>query len=221
MRDRLQLVLLRSQSRRSAVHAWLSVLQAEAGQRLRAVPRRVWMVLSFAYLLRRHALALPSAVARREAAAERERIRGLIALPPRPMIGFDVGFSDYHDGAEFGFTFRSPAGVLGQVHPGAKPKAAIPAYAPDGVTVEPMFPPPASTWVLAPEASGAWCYYDTSCGGASWFPPEGSSSPTIRTLMVSEVLFADSPPPFDRQLTLGTVLAGRVGALILGGLTMR
>ena len=198
---KIQLALLPSQNRRSAVHAWLSVLQADAGDRLRLVPRRVWAALSFALMLRRRALASPAAAARRSEEAERQRILQLTATEPRPIIGFDVGF-DESSGA---FSFRSPLGEVSATHPRAKTGMAVPAYSADGRVVKPMWPPPESSWVLVPEASGGWCYYDTAYGSSSWFPPAGASHPTERVLPCAPEPFDEPPPPLHPQLSFGTV----------------
>ena len=159
------------------------------------------MVWSFCHRLRSCAEASPSAVARREAAACRAQVERIIAQSPRPMTTYDVSF-DADSGA---FGFRHESGSFSLAHPAVPPHdpgySSIPAYSRDMEIVEPLWPPSNSSWVLVPEASGAWCYYDTALGLSSWFPPDGSAGPQSRKLLVPDIPFQQPPPRLDDRLT--------------------
>ena len=57
-----------------------------------------------------------------------------------------------------------------------------------------------------PEATGAWCYYDTELGDASWFPPLLSTPLQSRTRALLPSFVFDSPPPsLDDRLSLSNL----------------
>jgi hypothetical protein len=114
------------------------------------------------------------------------------------MLGFDVGY----DGERCTFILRSPTGELTRCHPRLGAGEEATAYSPDGDAISPLWPPPDSSWVLAPESSGAWCYHDTATGAASWAAPAGSSEPVPLSLPIPEEPFDGPPPMLDRELTL-------------------
>jgi len=154
---------------------------------------------SFYFKLRSRAESSPTAIARRLAAARRTEIAEIISKAPRPMIGYDVGYdTDSHT-----FSFRSPHGIITAVHPISRQDGSIPAYSRDCQVVEPLWPASDSTWLLVPDASGAWCYYDSALGSTSWVPPHGSGPLESRQLVAPPEPFTDSPPLLDSRLTLG------------------
>ena len=117
----------------------------------------------------------------------------LISRPPCPMP-FDVGY----DAATDHFTFRDTYGRVSGRHPAAsraEPQVCIHIYALDGTIATPLSPPPDSPIVLCPEASGGLCYYDTSLGDATWFPPNGSSPLVARTLHAASACLPSRLPP--------------------------
>ena len=118
---------------------------------LRSVRPHTWVWLSYCHRLRRRAA---DAIERmRAAAAERARVLLMIQRAAR-ALRFDVGYD-----AETGlFEYRSQRGVMLTVHPAVTDAAqSVPAYAADGSVVDPLQPPDASGFVLAPEANGGWC----------------------------------------------------------------
>ena len=185
--DRNSVLQCRSKRReRSAAYA----RQSSALLTLRSVSPCTWIVLSFIHLLRRRC------------SDSRTRVLQLLTDKPVPTY-HDVGYD-----ADRGiFSFRSPTGVISQTHPAATSSAcAIPAYDANGKVVPPQHPPDSSSFVLMPEASGAWCYYDTAYGTAQWIAPSGSTS--LQThLLVSPPESFDSPPPrlSPRQLCQETL----------------
>jgi len=86
-----------------------------------------------------------------------------------------------------------------------RPGDTIPAYSAEGQVVKPLWPPSDSSWLLVPEASGAWCYYDSACGSASWFAPDASTAPQSRTLVTPPEAFAVPSPWLDPQVRLATI----------------
>ena len=56
--------------------------------------------------------------------------------------------------------------------------------------------------MLVPEATGAWCYYDTELGDAQWHAPDGSSMNYKRVLSAS-ICFKEMPPLLDPMIELG------------------
>lgn len=198
---RFHMVLQRRQSRRSAEHAWLRTLQGEAISRLRAVPQRTWIVMTFAYQLQRRAWNSSAAVDRRASVAARARVMKLISAAPRPMAGYDVAY-DEHTAT---FSFRSCTGEMSTSHPSCEPGHTVPAYTSAGHVTQPLWPPPTSSWVLVPEASGAWCYLDTASGCASWHAPGGSMAPSQRQLTTAPMPFREPPPLLDDRVTFGTL----------------
>ena len=166
-----------------------------------------WLVWTFAHRLR--AMADVARVARarqqlafhrlvRAARVRRAETRRLLEQPPR-SIRCDVGY----DASTGVFTYRDVTGRVSSVHP-ATDGGTVVAYAADGTFTQPMLPPAESGFVLAPEASGAWCYYHTELGTAQWLPPEGSEPLTTVTLATS--ITADgSPPMLPRDVGLGNL----------------
>ena len=92
------------------------------------------------------------------------------------MYAYDVGLDE--SGC---LVFRSELGVLSYVHPALRSGATVPSFTDDGRVTEPLWPPPDGYLVLAPERSGAWCYYNTQSGEAQWVAPAGSSSSFMPT----------------------------------------
>ena len=183
--------LLGKQTARTAMHAAERVRLCDVGRELAAVPARVWYQLSFMRQLRR----LLSRARERRAEARR-----LIASPPRPIHSLDVG---YNASTQI-FSFRDAYGRVSERHPTARDGCVVPAYSVDGAIVEPVSPPADSAIVLCPEASGAWCYYDTVTGRGSWHAPEGST-PLISCEVVAVDLPSVLPPVPPRQLCLGSL----------------
>ena len=149
-----------------------------------AIPRASWLCLSYVCRLR-------------VLVHRRRHILGLLEMPPRPMYAYDVGY----DATTSAFSFRDPCGRVSHQHPAALSSApcTIPAYSDSssvcrcGDIVQPLSPPPSSSVVLCPDASGAWCYYDSASGRGSWFPPDGSTPLVSRSLLVAPV--PSTPPP--------------------------
>ena len=189
--------MLSSRARRSG--AWA------AGRRLATVPQSTWLAISFAYQLRGRTLHRRSALARaavqlqplrtavryicrlRESAALRARGR------PRAMP-YDVGY----DAETRQFSFRLSDGAISYMHPVG---GHMPAFSQYGQLVAPMTPPADSAFVLRPEASGAWCYYDTEFGGTQWHAPEGSTSLVSRSLEHQLGPCSRIPPSLPRSIT--------------------
>ena len=120
------------------------------------------------------------------------------------MTTYDVSFD-----ADCGmFGFRHESGSFSFTHPAVPPHdpgyLSIPAYSRDLQIVAPLWPPSDSSWVLVPEASGAWCYYDTALGLSSWFPPDGSAGPQLRKLLVPDTPFQQPPPRLEDRLTFAS-----------------
>ena len=83
----------------------------------------------------------------------------------------------------------------------------IPSFARGGQVVDALAPPTGSSIVLRPEATGAWCYYDTEDGSSRWDAPDGSRE--LATIRVAPFDVEDEPPP-----TLPpTVKLGSLGAV--------
>ena len=118
--------------------------------------------------------------------------RKLLHRAPMPL-NHDVGYD-----AESGvFTFRDVRGRVMHEHP-AKVSSAdnvIPAYNCHGDVIPPRMPPPSSTIVLCPEQSGAWCYYDTALGSASWFPPQDAVPLYTHRVPPAPEPWPEPPPP--------------------------
>ena len=143
----------------------------------------------------------PFVAATRGRAAQRRKVMQLLGRPPRPML-YDVGY----DATSGAFSYRDVCGAIRDEHPGAVTAGHVPAYSADGLVIDPVMPPASSTVVLCPERSGAWCYYDTASGEASWFPPT-SDTPLLlmhRTFAPAQ-LPADPPPRLSSELQLGTL----------------
>jgi len=180
------------------------------------IPRSSWLWLLYVCRLRARArrsvlsariaaILLPSPHVRalryvrklRRLAARRRHILGHLDMSPRPMYAYDVGY----EAATGVFSFRDPCGRVSLEHPAAPSSAprTIPAYSDRtsvcrrGDVVPPLSPPPSSSVVLCPDTSGAWCYYDSASGRASWFPPDGSTPLASRSLLVASV--PSTPPP--------------------------
>jgi hypothetical protein len=207
---------------RSAAFAEARERRAAAVELLVTASRSTWLALSFAYELRRRAqhrsivllratLAAHPVCARfvlklRFLAARSAQGRRLIGSKPRPMQR-DVGY----DASTGRFEYRSSTGGMSNVHPAARcPDTAVPAYTPEGRVTAPMWPPPSSPIALVPEQSGAWCYYDTALGSASWFAPAGSTPLESRNLneycVDGEPEVFDRPPPcLDDKVSLGSL----------------
>ena len=67
-----------------------------------------------------------------------------------------------------------------------------------------MSPPADSPIVLRPEASGAWCYYNTALGTAEWHPPDGSMQLSDHQLVLTSIGPHCQPPPrLPRTVGLG------------------
>lgn len=191
-----------SRARRSA--AWT------AGRRLRAVPVSTWMAISFAYQLRSRVMHRHAALARaaiqlqplRSAARYIRRLREMAAHKHRPQprpLPFDVGY----DAATGQFSFRSETGTVTCIHPAAGSGDFIPSYGPAGHIVDPLTPPPHSTFELRPEATGAWCYYDSALGRSQWHAPNGSSPLVHASLEPFDA--RDSPPYVPPSVSLGSL----------------
>ena len=181
---------------------------------LAAVPRASWLCRLYVCRWRAHvrrsdlaarcaAILSPPLHVRyvrklRRLATHRRHVLGLLAMRPRPLYAYDVGY-DANSGV---FSFRDPCGRLSTQHPAAASAShTIPAYSPDGSIVPALSPPPSSSYVLCAEASGAWCYYDTATGDASWYPPADSTPLQSRLLRTDAVPFGcllyTSPSPRD------------------------
>ena len=197
------------QTTRSRTYAERRARQLRAAS---AVPSRTWFAFFAAahvyYVLRRRIkrvrtvrmrwyrftlLSLP--VCSRFIAALRAGRRlatvELLKLSPKPLL-YDVGY----DSAKQSFSFRDAHGTISQQHPAAsRTSGRILAYHRDGTTTPPLSPPHGSSIVLCPEASGAWCYYDTASGISSWFPPAGSTA-----LRPSSLVAAQLPPGLPPKL---------------------
>ena len=125
---------------------------------------------------------------------------GLLQRPPRPIL-HDVGYNP----ATEQFTFRNAHGVVSAIHPATTSSdASVPAFAADGTIAPPLSPPVDSSIVLCPEASGAWCYYDTALGTSSWFPPPGSTCLVTRRLCAVQ-LPPELPPQLSREVQLNAL----------------
>ena len=132
----------------------------------------------------------------------RRRLEALRLLqhPPRPIL-HDVGY----DPATGQFVFRNAHGVVSAIHPATtSPDASVPAFAADGTVAPPLSPPANSSVVLCPEASGAWCYYDTALGTSSWFPPS-DSTPLVSRHLCAVQLPPELPPLLPRDLQLNAL----------------
>ena len=175
---------------RSAAFAQSRELQQSAGRVLLTVSPTTWAVLSFLQLLRRRRFD------------SRARVAKLLKSPPVPLH-YDVGY----DAKLETFTFRSAAGVISSSHPSTSLPctSAIPAYDANGRTMQPLQPPITSSFVLMPEASGAWCYYDTAHGHVQWFAPPDSTTPTTRTFATPPEPFNSPPPRLPSQLAFETL----------------
>ena len=194
------------------------------GRQLRAasvVPSRMWFAFFAAahvyYVLRRRIkrvrtvrmrwyrftlLSLP--VCSRFIAALRTGRRlatvELLKLSPKPLL-YDVGY----DPTTQSFSFRDAHGTISQQHPAAsRTSGRILAYHRDGTTTPPLSPPHGSSIVLCPEASGAWCYYDTASGISSWFPPAGSTALRSSSLVAAQ-LPSGRPPKLPDEIQLNAL----------------
>ena len=185
------------QTPRSAGWAERCAMLRDVGAALAAVPSSTWSWLGTAARLQRWLKRGRVAIA-----ARRERLSRLLALPPRPMPAFDVGY----DAAAGVFTYRDALARVATQHPAAATGAEVPAYQLDGTVVPPRSPPIGSGVVLCPEQSGAWCYYDTATGTSTWEPPEGST-PLGSQALLPEVLpsFRSPPPRLGPQIRLGVL----------------
>ena len=102
-------------------------------------------------------------------------------------------------------------GVIRHEHPAASSCGRpIPAYAtigPErGSVIAPVTPPPETMWVLCPEWSGAWCYYNTVSGESSWAPPESGLQLTLEQRTLAPARLPDvTPPSLPPSLQLGTL----------------
>ena len=135
-------------------------------------------------------------------ASRRRHVLGLLQMNPRPMPAYDVGY-DADTGV---FSFRDPCGRLSYRHPAVGSAVHIPAFSSDGSIVPPLSPSPSCSIVLCPEATGAWCYYDTATGAAYWFPPADSTPLQSRLLrMTAGVVPAEAPPRLHYQVTAGAL----------------
>jgi hypothetical protein len=143
-------------------------------------------------LIARFVLMLRGRVRERQAVVQRT------SGSPRVM-GFDVSYCS----STGRFTFRSPQGHLTHQHPAScAAHAFIPAFV-QGHAVAPLVPPPSSSVVLRPEASGAWCYYDVDSGVSTWAPPPGSA-PLASMPQLSRLAQPISlPPPVEIAERLG------------------
>ena len=149
----------------------------------------------------------------------RQQVLRIISSPPRPERDYDVGY----DTGSLTFIFRSVCGALTHEHPSlvrsrqvahvtdsSAPSAvgsvdsSIPAYTSDGSICAAQWPPSDSTFVLVPEASGAWCYYDTALGTAQWSAPPGSS-PLTHRLLAAHDLGNSLPPALDCRIALNSL----------------
>ena len=206
------------QTTRSRTYAERRARQLRAAS---AVPSRTWFAFFAAahvcYVLRRRIkrvrtvrmrwyrftlLSLP--VCSRFIAALRAGRRlatvELLKLSPKPLL-YDVGY----DSAKQSFSFRDAHGTISQQHPAAsRTSGRILAYHRDGTTTPPLSPPHGSSIVLCPEASGAWCYYDTASGISSWFPPAGSTALRPSSLVAAQ-LPSGLPPKLPDEMQLNAL----------------
>lgn len=193
--------------------------ERDAGLVLGGAPGWLWVVLSFGHVLRYRvahrrrvlarcsALLAPSLAARfvarlRSLVRRRRDVLETIAEAPYPCRWVDVGYDE-----ETGiFSFRAPDGTISREHPAAAATvgSAVPAYDASGSVVAALSPPRESTIVLCPEASGAWCYYDTALGTACWCAPEGSS-PLVSTVLVAGRVPPERPPRLPPGVGLGSL----------------
>ena len=210
------------QTPRSRAWAEARAAEAAAGAVLGAVPRSTWYVLAFRQKLVSLAHAARERCQRREdvlmrctlllhpsckafceklraMAAARARVLKLLQREPRAVLRDVV-----YDAATGEFSFRDVHGHVCSEHPvGAADGEAL-AFARDGSMVEPLAPPPTSSVVLCPEASGGWCYYDTTTGTTAWFPPEGSVALTTRVVPTAAMPSAQ-PPRLPPSVGLGAL----------------
>ena len=167
---------------------------------LQEVPRDRWYELSvryrFCHRLRR--LAGPRMAARRAAASQCARVVELRGHTPRPLISYDVGFSDV-------LQYRSSRGVVSSQHPATSPDEHILvgcALMADGTMGPPIQPALNSSWALVPDASGAMCYYDRDLGHAQWDPPDDVECVELAPLELLEFRYVQPPPRFPPGLGL-------------------
>jgi hypothetical protein len=195
-----------------------------ARQLLALTPRPVVLAAAWAFKLRNRARHRASVLLRcelllkplarryldelRRRAHSRKQVVKLLESSPRVM-DYDV-ICDM-TGA---FSFCSMRGAISDKHPAWDPDGptgTVPAYSPDGGIVAPQWPPtegPGSTWVLAPEVNGAWCYVDTVHGTTSWLPPAGSTlepPPGMARRFAERHEFPCYPPALDSRLRLGSL----------------
>ena len=197
------------------VRLWLALsfaytLRRRAEQSPRAVQRRTTSkqqaqrscyVIMFACRLRCRAKRSQTAVLRHALAKQRAHVLATIARPPTPLVDWDVGY----DVTTAAFTYRDANGAIHHQHPAATGRTVIPAYSHDGSVVQPMMPPRCSAVVLCPEASGAWCYYDTALGHTYWHHPDGSTPMQSRLVCSAYGRVPLDPPPPPPWMSLGNL----------------
>ena len=120
-------------------------------------------------------------------------------------LNYDVGY----DAETQVFTYRTPLGEILTTHPHGKANQPVPAYASDGSIVEPLQPPDASGFVLAPEVNGGWCYRNPATGETVWHAPDGSGPLQTRKLIT--LPFTSPPPELARTFRLMSPMLQRVG----------
>ena len=174
-----------------------------ANRVLRAVQPRTWTWLWACQVVRRYAA---DAIARaRSIVAQRARTLALLAQRPR-ALNYDVAY-DSETGV---FSFRSACGEIFTRHPTAADDHPVSAYAADGSTVAPLQPPDDSSFVLAPEANGCWCYVNPATGETAWHAPAGSQ-PLQTCSFVDVPPFSGLPPALDRSFTVNSQALQRFG----------
>jgi hypothetical protein len=210
---------------RSRAHADARTRRSNADCLTRHVPMRAWIILGFRFELLRmllrirrrlehrasellritmehHPLCLTFITKLRTRVSSRRLAMRLLRLPPKPLHR-DVGWNP----DSRSISFRDACGITSDRHPNAGAVAAgsvIPAYAPDGSIVPPLSPPPDSPVVLCPESTGAWCYYDTVNGTASWHPPPESTPLELNVFKYhahaqgEQCMFMSELPPLSR-----------------------
>ena len=188
---------------RTAQNAFARAREAAAAEVLIA-GRAQLIALSFLYQLRRRVITTPKPFlcCLLKPTSTRQKILKLISSKPNPMKGYSVKYNSTTNQ----FSFRSSSGVISNRHPAAdSPDTEIPAYSGTGSVVKPKWPPRSSSFVLCPEASGAWCYYNVDLGTAVWLSPTDSCDISHTSSSFTTHTFDYPPPPLDMRLSLNSL----------------